>query len=204
MGRYTGPTERVSRRIGVNVFDKLRSAIEKEWRRTSPGQHGWRRGRTSEYGKRLVEKQKLRYYYGLREKQFRRYFARAARIMGNTGENLLVLLERRLDNAFFKAGFASTHRQARQVIVHGHVLVNGKKLDRPSYEVRVGDEITVKQRETSQTVTKFALAEPRHQRTDAWIEVDENAMKFKVVALPTREDVRIPIEEQLIVEFCKR
>lgn len=204
MGRYTGPTERISRRIGINIFDKFRSAIEKEWRQTAPGQHGWRRGRLSEYGQRLQEKQKLKYHYGLREPQFMRYFNRASRMKGNTGENLLVLLERRLDNALFKAGLAHTHRQARQMVTHGHVRVNARRVDRPSFELSIGDEITLKDRDCCRTVAKKALAEPRRQTRDTWLMLDEGSLTVKVVGLPTREDVIIPVDEQMVVEICGR
>lgn len=204
MGRYIGPTERISRRIGINIFDKHRSAIEKAWRQTPPGMHGFRRARASGYRQRLVEKQKLKFYYGLRERQFLRYFAAAMRMEGNTGTNLLSLLERRLDNAVFKAGFAPTHRAARQMVVHGHIHVNGRKLDRPSYQLCIGDQITIAPREVSQKLAKAALAEPRRDPGGSWLAIGDGGMSVSVTGYPIREDVYIPIDEQLVVEFCNR
>jgi small subunit ribosomal protein S4 len=213
MSRLLGPSTRLSRREGVNLMLKPirdesgKNPLEREYKNYPPGMHVFRRGKTSEYAKRLREKQKVKRHYGLLEKQFRRVFEMAEKAHENTGIALLKLLERRLDNVVYKTRFIAGRRGARQAIVHGHILVNGRKCDRPSFLVSPGDVISIHQRERSQ---KFArdqmtilegIANPPRQ---SWLEADPNRLEAKVLALPGREDVLIPVEEQLIVEFCSR
>jgi small subunit ribosomal protein S4 len=206
MGRYTGPLTRVSRRLGVFVGGSLKAFNKRNF---PPGQHGRTQGRKrkmSDYAIRLQEKQKLRYLYGgLREKQFKRYFDRAARIAGNRGGNtgkiLLQLLERRLDNVVYRLGFAKTRRQARQLVVHGHFLVNGKKVDRPSYEVDVGDVIEVREKSKNLALFKENLENKDPRTIPEWLELDKENMKGRVVALPEDVQLEIPVDVQLIIEY---
>jgi small subunit ribosomal protein S4 len=178
--------------------------MEREYRNNPPGMHMWRRGRGSEYAVRLREKQKVKRYYGLMEKQFRRLFAMAERSQENTGIALLRLLERRLDNAVYKAGLAASRRTGRQAVAHGHFLVNGRRVDRPGYLVKVGDRITVRSREKSQKFIRELIGEDGAGQVQTWLQVDIKIPEVVVSALPTRDDVQIPVEEALIVEFCSR
>jgi small subunit ribosomal protein S4 len=177
--------------------------MERQWRSNPPGMHSWRRGKGSNYGVRLREKQKVKRYYGLYEKQFMRYFERATHAHANTGEALLQLLERRLDNVVWKLGFAPSHRAARLAIVHGHVTVNGRKVDRPSYEVHSGMTIGVRDADKSKKYIRSLLGDSPPP-VQPWLERDDTKLEGRVVALPTRESVQIPVEEQLIVEMCSR
>jgi small subunit ribosomal protein S4 len=165
--------------------------------------HHWRKGKISEYGRRLREKQKAKRYYGLYEGQFKEYFKAAERQKGNSGTNLMVLLERRLDNVVYRGGFAYSHRHARQIIGHGHIAVNGKTVDIASYLVKVGDVITSLGRESSQKLIKDIL---QNVRVDppSWIEHVSEPASLKVASSPIREDIPIDIDEQLIVEFFSR
>ncbi len=209
MGRYIGPVCRLCRREGVKLMlkgDRCESAkcpMERQWRSSPPGMHSWRRSKGSNYGIRLREKQKVKRYYGLYEKQFKRYFERALHAHGNTGETLLHLLERRLDNVVWKLGFAPSHRSARAAIVHGHITVNGRKVDRPSFEVEQGYSIGVRDTETSKKYV-MALLGDSPPPVQSWLERDDTKLEGRVIALPTRESVQIPVEEQLIVEMCSR
>lgn len=178
--------------------------MEREYRNNPPGMHMWRRGKSSEYGRRLREKQKVKRYYGLMETQFRRVFAKAERTTENTGVALLQLLERRLDNVLYKSGLTTSRRTARQAISHGHVLVNGRKVDRPGRLVAVGDRVTVHKRERSQAFFKQQMGEDSPRTPQSWLQLDPAKLEVAVVALPSRDDVQIPVEEQLIVEFCSR
>ncbi len=178
--------------------------IEKKQRNLAPGMHGWRRGRSSEYGVRLREKQKVKRYYGIMEQQFMRYFNQAERLKGNTGETLLQLLERRLDNVVYKLNFAASRKAARQMITHGHIHMNGRKIDLPDYSVNVGDKITVKASEKSVKRVRQQLGLNPNFTTQGWLQVDRDKPEAAVVALPTRDDVQIPVEEQLVVEYCSR
>ena len=213
MARITGPSTRLSRREGVNLMLKPirdqtgKNPLEREYKNYPPGVHIWRRSRNSEYAVRLREKQKVKRHYGILEKQFQRYFKAAERARENTGVALLRLLERRLDNVVYKTRFIAGRRGARQAIVHGHVQVNGRKVDRPSFQVSVGDKITIAPRDKSQ---KYARAQmqllegvpvPPEQ---TWLQPDPGKLEATVSALPGRDDVLIPVEEQLIVEFCSR
>ncbi len=213
MSRYLGPSTRLSRREGVNLMLKPirdetgKNPLEREYKNYPPGMHMFRRGKSSDYAVRLREKQKVKRHYGLLERQFRRYFALASKSTMNTGEALLQILERRLDNVVYKARFAAGRRGARQAVVHGHFLVNGRKVDRPGYLVQVGDQITIKKREKSEKYVRaqMALLEGvTNPPPQAWLQVDPAKLEANVVALPGRDAVLIPVEELLIVEFCSR
>ncbi|AHF05923.1 30S ribosomal protein S4 [Desulfitobacterium metallireducens] len=208
MARYTGPVCRLCRREGMKLFLKGdrcytgKCAIDR--RAYAPGQHGQSRGKKpTEYGIQLREKQKVRRIYGVAEKQFRTYFVEASRQKGMTGENLLRLLERRLDNVVFQLGFATSRPEARQLVRHGHFIVNGRRVDIPSFLVRQGDVVAYK--EASKTSPRIKEILTNLDRTPPqWLSLDANAASGTVVALPTREDIQMPIQEHLIVEKYSR
>lgn len=208
MGRYIGPWLRIDRRFGVVVSGRKSAPKILARRNFPPGQHGRVKGRKrklTEYGIRLMEKQKLKFLYGgLREKQFKRYFEEASRSKGNTGQVLLQLLERRLDNVVYRLGFASTRRQARQWIVHGHFLVNGKKVNIPSYRVEVGDVIEVKpsSRDIPQLLENLQNVDPRS--IPPWLELDKENFRGKVVDLPRDIQLEVPVNLQYVIEFYSR
>ncbi|MEJ7620452.1 MAG: 30S ribosomal protein S4 [Aquificaceae bacterium] len=208
MGRYIGPQVRIDRKLGVVVSGKKSAPKILARRNFPPGQHGrikGRRRKLTEYGIRLMEKQKLKFLYGgLREKQFKRYFDEASRSKGNTGQVLLQLLERRLDNVVYRLGFASTRRQARQWIVHGHFLVNGKKVDIPSYRVEVGDIIELKpsSRDIPQVLENLENTDPRS--VPPWLELDKDNYRGKVIDLPKDIQLEVPVNLQYIIEFYSR
>ncbi|MEN6335149.1 MAG: 30S ribosomal protein S4 [Phycisphaerales bacterium] len=210
MGRYVGPSCRICRREGMKLFLKgskcetAKCQVERRQRSLAPGMHGWRKGRLSEYGVRLREKQKIKRYYGVFEQQFMRLFTEASRLPGNTGENLLQLLERRLDNVIYKLNFAASRKAARQLITHGHVRINGRKVDIPDYIMKIGDKITLKDSEKSLKRVKEQLESNPNFTTQGWLQLDREKPAATIVALPTRPDIQIPIEEQLVVEFCSR
>lgn len=210
MGRHIGPVCRICRREGVKLMFKglrcetARCPMEREWRRQPPGMHGWRRGKGSDYSQRLREKQKVKRYYGLYEKGFMRLFRMAERSRGNTGQELLCLLERRLDNVVCKLGFAPSRRTARQLVTHGHVHVNGRKLDRPSFLVRKGDKISAKPTDKSKKLVRQNLEGDGQFVPQPWLSLQLERLEGQVVNLPSRDDVQIPVEEQLIVELCSR
>ncbi|TYL51457.1 30S ribosomal protein S4 [Nocardioides sp. BGMRC 2183] len=201
MARYTGPMTKKSRRLGVDLVGEDK-AFEK--RPYAPGQHGRARVKESEYRNQLQEKQKARFTYGVMEKQFHRYYVEAARRQGKTGDNLLQQLEARLDNVVYRAGFARTRRQARQMVTHGHLLVNGKKVDIPSFQVSQYDIIDV--REKSLEMTPFIVARETHGErvVPAWLEALPSRMRILVHQLPVREQIDVAIQEQLIVEFYSK
>jgi small subunit ribosomal protein S4 len=178
--------------------------IERRQRNLAPGMHGWRKGRLSEYGVRLREKQKIKRYYGVFEAQFMRFFHEASRLPGNTGENLLQLLERRLDNVIYKLNFAASRKAARQLITHGHVHVNDRKVDVNDYILDIGDKIGLKNSEKSLKRVKAQLESNPNFTTQGWLQLDRDKPAATVVALPTRTDIQIPVEEHLVVEFCSR
>jgi small subunit ribosomal protein S4 len=178
--------------------------VERRQRSLAPGMHGWRRARAGEYAVRLREKQKVKRFYGLLEQQFMRYFHEAERGKGNTGQTLLQLLERRLDNVVYKINFAPSRKAARQLITHGHIYVNKRKVDISDYNVKVGDRITVKDSAKSLKRVKQQLESNPNFTTQTWLQLDRDKPEATIVALPTRDDVQIPIEEQLVVEFCSR
>jgi len=210
MGRYTGPSCRICRREGMKLFLKgtkcetAKCQVERRQRSLAPGMHGWRKGRLSEYGVRLREKQKIKRYYGVYEQQFIRMFHEASRLPGNTGENLLQLLERRLDNVVYKLNFAASRKAARQLITHGHIRINGRKVDIADYIMKIGDKITVKNSEKSLKRVKEQLESNPNFTTQGWLQLDREKPAATVVAMPTRPDIQIPVEEQLVVEFCSR
>lgn len=201
MARYTGPLTKKSRRFGVDLVGDDRAF---ERRPYPPGMHGRGRVKESEYRNQLIEKQKARYTYGVLEKQFRKYYEEAHRRPGKTGDNLLQILECRLDNVVYRAGFARTRRQARQLVAHGHFLVNGQKVDIPSYQVTAKDIIDV--RPKSQEMTPFIVARETHgERTvPAWLDALPSKMRILVHQPPVREQIEVPIVEQLIVEFYSK
>ena len=207
MGRYTGPVCKKCRREGAKLFlkgDRCNSGkCGLERRDRPPGMHHWRRGKVSEYGQRLREKQKVKRYYGVYETQFKNYFALASKQKGNTGELLLVLLERRLDNVVCRGGLAFSRPQARQFIGHGHFLVNGKKVDIPSYLIKEGDVITVKPKDNVQKLIK-EVYDACTAEAPSWIEKTPDKAEIKVVNMPARSEIQIEIQEQMIVEFCSR
>ncbi len=209
MARYAGPVCRFCRREGLKLFLKAeRCYTDKcsfERNQYPPGQHGQnRRLRISEYGLQLREKQKVKRIYGLLEKQFRAYYVEAARRKGNTGETLLALLENRLDGTVFRMGFAGSRSEARQLVNHGHFLVNGKRVDIPSYQMRTGDVITVK--EKSQQMARIVEAAERaiNRPQMSWLEVDTTKFTGKVLSFPVRAELTLPISENLIVELYSR
>ncbi len=210
MGRYLGSSCKYCRREGMKLMLKggrcetAKCPIEKKQRNLAPGMHGWRRGRASEYAVRLREKQKVKRYYGLLERQFMRCFHKAEKIRGNTGETLLQLLERRLDNVVYKLNFAPSRKAARQLIIHGHIYVNGRKVDIGDYTTKIGDRITVKGSQKSVKEVKQQLESNPNFTTQSWLQLDREKPEAAIVALPTRGDVQIPVEEQLVVEFCSR
>jgi small subunit ribosomal protein S4 len=208
MARYTGPLCRLCRREGEKLFLKgIRCNTEKcgvERRKYAPGQHGQSRGKLSDYGIQLREKQKVRRIYGIMERQFRLYFEEAARVKGITGEVLLQLLERRLDNVVFRMGFGANRRQARQLVRHGHFQVNGRRVDIPSFLLRAGDEVQVVEASRESTVIADNLAIAEHRGAPEWIEFNAQGLKGKFVRIPTREEIQLPVQEQLIVELYSK
>ena len=208
MARYTGPVCRLCRREGVKLYLKgdrcftEKCAIDR--RAYAPGQHGQGRKKVSEYGTQLREKQKARRIYGVLEKQFETYFDKAERQKGITGENLLRLLERRLDNVAYRLGFGASRAEARQLVLHNHLTLNGHKANIPSMLVKVGDVIQVK--EKSKDTPKFQEIKENlaHKNPPAWLEIDSEQLTAKVVALPTKEQLDVPIQEHLIVELYSR
>ena len=208
MARYIGALCRICRREGEKLFLKGdRCYTEKcavERRKYPPGQHGQGYRKLSDYGFQLREKQKVRKTYGLLERQFRRYFYDAERKKGITGEVLLQLIESRLDNTVYRMGFAPNRRRARQLISHGHILVNGKKVNLPSYAVNEGDLVEVK--ESSKNIPEIvdSLSRSEHRGIPAWVEVDGVNLKGKVLRIPSRDEIQLPVQEQLIVELYSK
>lgn len=202
MGRYTGPKGRINRRLSSMVYENAGAVRAMDRRDTPPGMHV-RGRRPSNYGLALMEKQKIKHYYGLGEKQLRRYFTGVSRKPGNTGENLLLLCERRLDNVVRRAGMTQTRLQARQGIVHGHFQVNGVKVTKPSYLMRPGDVITVKRRKNLlqlyQRLTALSDGEPME-----WITLDNETLRITVAGNPGPSDISLPIDINMVVEFLSR
>jgi len=208
MARHTGPKCKLCRREGVMLYLKGsrcftgKCAIKR--RETPPGMHGWRRMRSKEYGVRLREKQKVKRWYGVMDRQFRRIFELAERQKGNTGENLLVLLERRLDSVLYWSGFAMSRPHARQMINHGHVSVNGRKVNVASALVKAGDEISHLDRDSSRKLFKDNVEFTKNRVVPSWLEVSHEPAKVRVVELPKREDVPFDVHELFVVEMQKR
>jgi len=209
LARYTGPVCRFCRREGMKLFLKGEKCYTEKCpivRRPDqvPGEHGFRRPKVTDFGVRLREKQKVKRMYGLVEKQFRGYFERAARMKGVTGDLLIRFLESRLDNVVYRLGFASSRKEARQLVRYGHIRVNGRKVDIPSYQVRAGDVVEVKPASRGVERIKQSLEGLTRRGFPEWLELDPSNFKGIVKRLPSREDVTIPIEEQLIVEFYSK
>ena len=206
MARYTDANCRLCRREGQKLFLKgercysAKCALEK--RNYAPGQHGQSRKKVSEYGLQLREKQKAKRCYGLQEKQCRNLFDKAARKQGKTGENMLILLETRLDNVVYRLGFASSRKEARQLVVHGHFTVNGKKATAPAMELKAGDVVKVKEKSTNSP--KFKEVKDMAITVPSWMSVDVEKLEGKVVSVPTREEIDTPVAEHLIVELYSK
>jgi len=208
MARYRGPVEKIERRVGVSLGLKGerrlagKSSLDK--RPYPPGQHGQRRAKISEYGMQLKEKQKAKFMYGISEKQFRRLFKEANAQAGNTGENLIKLLERRLDNVVYRMGFATTRRFARQLVTHGHVLVDGKRVNIPSYRVKAGQKIEIREKSKNNPQIQRAIELTAQTGIVPWVDVDKDKVFGIFTRIPEREEVKIPIEERMIVEFYSK
>ena len=211
MARYAGPVCRLCRREGMKLFLKgercyaEKCAIEK--RNVPPGSQQGRRRRPMKvmgYGLQLREKQKVKRTYGVLESQFRRYFAEAERLRGITGETLLQLLERRLDNVVYRLGLATSRSQARQLVRHGHFYVNGKRADVPSYSLKEGDAVSVRERSNKKASILYAMEEVKGRGIPGWLQFDASAMTGRVASLPTREQINLPVQEQLIVELYSK
>jgi small subunit ribosomal protein S4 len=206
MARYIGPTCKLSRREGTDLQLKSGSrALESKCKaETVPGVHGARRGRLSDYGLQLREKQKVRRMYGVLEKQFRNYYKSAARLKGATGENLLQLLESRLDNVVYRAGFGSTRAEARQLVGHKGILVNGETVNIPSYQVKAGDVVSIREKAKKQLRVQSALELSKNRAPIHWIEVDATKLEATFKAAPERADLSAEINENLIVELYSK
>lgn len=206
MARYLGPTCKLSRREGTDLFLKsgVRPIDAKCKIETAPGQHGLRRGRLSDYGVQLREKQKVRRLYGVLEKQFRNYYKAAASKKGATGENLLQILESRLDNVVYRMGFGSTRAESRQLVSHKGILVNGKTVNIPSFTVKAGDIVSVREKSQKQLRVQSALALAAQRGQSEWIDVDPNKMSGTFKNMPDREDLPSEINENLIVELYSK
>lgn len=207
MARYIGPSCRICRREGMKLFLKGDRCYSEKCafnrRSTPPGQHGaGRHGKLSNYGRQLREKQKVKRFYGMQEKQFKDTFKRAEKQEGIAAQNMLQMLELRLDNVVFRMGFANSRKEARQLVNHEHFTLNGKKADIPSIRIKEGDVIAV--RERSRKSPKFEALMEKSSNTPSWVEVDFEKMEGKVIRLPGREDIDIPVEEQLITELYSR
>jgi small subunit ribosomal protein S4 len=206
MARYIGPKCKLSRREGTDLFLKsgVRALESKCKAETAPGQHGARRGRLSDYGVQLREKQKVRRIYGVLEKQFRNYYKEAARLKGATGENLLRLLESRLDNVVYRMGFGSTRAEARQMVAHKAILVNGAAVNIPSYQVQVGDVISLREKAKKQLRVQSAIALAAQRGEPEWIEMNSEKLEGVYKSLPDRQDLSSEINENLIVELYSK
>ncbi|NKQ41449.1 MAG: 30S ribosomal protein S4 [Sulfurovum sp.] len=208
MARYTGPVEKLERRLGVDLGLKGerrlagKSALEK--RPYAPGQHGQRRTKLSEYGQQLQEKQKARFMYGVSEKQFRSLYKEANRREGNTGSVLIQLLEQRFDNVVYRMGFATTRAFARQLVNHGHILVNSKRVDIPSYRVKAGDKIEIREKSKSNVQITRAIELTNQTGMVEWVDVEKEKLFGLFTRIPERDEVSIPVEERLIVELYSK
>jgi small subunit ribosomal protein S4 len=208
MARYRGPVEKLERRFGVSLNLKGerrlagKSALEK--RPYGPGQHGQRRKKVSEYGLQLNEKQKAKFMYGISEKQFRNLFKEANRQQGNTGANLIALLETRLDNVVYRMGFATTRRFARQLVTHGHILVDGKRVDIPSFRVKAGQKIEIREKSKNNVQIKRAIELTNQTGIVDWVDLDKDKLFGIFTRIPERSEVEIPVEERLIVELYSK
>ncbi|NPA50664.1 MAG: 30S ribosomal protein S4 [Epsilonproteobacteria bacterium] len=208
MARYTGPREKIERRLGVDLGLKGerrlagKSALQK--RPYPPGQHGQRRAKISEYGMQLREKQKAKFMYGVAEKQFRNLFREAARREGNTGEVLIQLLEQRLDNVVYRMGFATTRAFARQLVTHGHILVDGKRVNIPSYRVKPGQKIEIREKSKKNPQILRSIELTNQTGIVEWVDVDKDKLFGIFTRIPEREEVKIPVNERFIVELYSK
>jgi len=202
MSRYTDSTFKKARRYGFSILESGKEFSKGKKRTSAPGQHGAKRSKQSGYGTQLQEKQKVKFMYGLSERQFRNTFAKAKKIQGILGTNFLILLESRLDNLVFRLGFSNTRAGARQLVNHGHILVNGKKVDIPSYQVKVGDVIELK--ENMRKNDKVLESLQNNEATVEFVKLDKNAFKGEFVRLPERQELNADINEALIVEWYNR
>ena len=200
MARYTGPKVRLSRRVGVPIAD-IPKHTSNDRIKTPAGMHGYRGRRLRDYGVRLNEKQKVKYHYGVLEKQFRRYLADASRQPGNTGAVLMQLLERRLDNVIRRSGLARTIWGARQMVAHGHILVNGRKTDRPSFEVNIGDVVTLKPK--AQKLAREAMESMAGHEVPGWLELNPAELAIRILAAPAQDQIPFDVNPNLIVEFYR-
>ena len=205
MSRYTGPKARVSRRLGINIFGTKGEIVALDKRPYPPGEHGRtrRRGNPSEYLLQLQEKQKARFSYGLTERQFRRLYEEANRRQGVTGENMLRFLELRLDNVVYRAGMAATRPQARQLVNHGHVDVDGRRVDIPSYRLKKGQVVTLRQKARNMVVVQWNI-DVLDRQAPAWLEVADGGHEVTVKELPLRDQIDVPLREQLVVELYSK
>lgn len=202
MARYTGPRVRISRRFGVPIFGSSKYLERKNY---APGMHGPKaRRKQTDYALGLIEKQKLRYYYGLMERQFHGVYQRALKQRGVTGETMLQILETRLDNIVYQLGFANTRAAARQMVGHGHVLVNGRKVSIPSYSLRVNDVVEVKNTSVSRQIATRGLEISTSRTVPDWVSLDKNAFKGSILRIPTRDDIHPIANDQAVVEFYSR
>lgn len=203
MARYLGSTAKVSRRLGIAIVPKDEKYLDR--RPYPPGQHGQnKKGKISEYAVQLREKQKMKYIYGVLERQFRLYFAKASRMKGVTGDNLVKMLESRLDNVVYRAGFAVTRPAARQLVSHCHLLVNGKKVNIPSYQLRPGDVVEFRAKSKNMEAVRSALNKKPDSQIPQWIQVDKANLKVTFLNAPERSDVQEPFNEQLVVELYSK
>jgi len=204
MGRNFTPRGKVVRRLGVNIFGNPKFDRILEKRPYGPGQHGKKRRKMSNYGTQLLEKQKVKKMYGVLEKQFRKYFHEAERRKGVTGHNLLQILECRLDNAVFKAGFSKTRDAARQIVRHGHIQVKGRKVNLPSFLISQNDIISIKGKENTKKLVNGNIKSTEDRIIPNWMDVDKEKLLIKITKLPERADIEVAIEEQLIVELYSK
>ncbi|MFN3385466.1 MAG: 30S ribosomal protein S4 [Candidatus Thermochlorobacter sp.] len=203
MARYLGSTAKVSRRLGIAIVPKDEKYLDR--RPYPPGQHGQnKKGKISEYAVQLREKQKMKYIYGVLERQFRLYFAKASRMKGVTGDNLVKMLESRLDNVVYRAGFAVSRPAARQLVSHCHLLVNGKKVNIPSYQLRPGDVVEFRAKSKNMEAVRSALNKKPDSQIPQWIQVDKANLKVTFLNAPERSEVQEPFNEQLVVELYSK
>jgi small subunit ribosomal protein S4 len=203
MARYLGSTAKVSRRLGIAIVPKDEKYLDR--RPNPPGQHGnSRKGKLSEYAIQLREKQKMKYIYGVLERQFRNYYEKATKMRGVTGDNLIRMLEARLDNIVFRAGFASSRPAARQLVSHAHLLVNGQKVNIPSYQVQAGDVIQFRDKSKNMDVVRSSLSKKPDSQIPSWIQVDKANLKATFLNAPERAEVQEPFNEQLVVELYSK
>lgn len=203
MGHYIGPKARINRRLGLEIYDSTGAIRAGRRRMTPPGVQTGRRRRPTDYAKALAEKQKIRHYYGLSQKQLRRFFDTASKLKGNKGENLLLLCERRLDNILWRASFVHTRAQARQAVAHGHLTVNDRRMDVPSYVVCDGDTIRVRDRENLRKIYSKQVEEVDRPRAE-FLAVEPNDLVIKLVRLPESDEVSLPVNINLVVELLSR